>query len=161
MVENLSHDNSGFPFTAPGVLVINGQNLYAGFGSGDSADAVTSYNVGEFLTGDPHEIVSYNDGVNTGPTGVAFDSAGNVYIAEYYSSTWVKYAPNNGTVPLCVVSSHVHGPEGIAIAKHGTIYVSNSAANNITWYTQRVLTEEPSTEVSEGLSQPEAARTNN
>jgi hypothetical protein len=134
LVENLTQDNSGFPFTAPGVLVINGQNLYAGFGSGDSLNAVVSYNVGEFLTDNPQEIVRYTDGVNTGPTSVAFDSAGNVYIAEYYSSTWVKYAPNNGTVPVCVVSSHVHGPEGIAV-ENGRIYVSNSAANNITWYT--------------------------
>jgi sugar lactone lactonase YvrE len=137
LVENLSQDNSGFPFTAPGVLVINEQNLYAGFGSGDSSNAVVSYNVGEFLTGDAQEIVRYTDGVNTGPTGVAFDRAGNVYIAEYYSGTWVKYAPNNGTVPVCVVSSHVNGPEGIAIDGNGRIYVSNSAANNITWYTAR------------------------
>jgi sugar lactone lactonase YvrE len=135
LVENLTQDNSGFPFSAPGVLVINGQNIYAGFGSGDSSNAVVSYNVGEFLTANPQEIVRYTDGVNTGPTGVAFDSAGNVYIAEYYSGTWVKYAPNIGTVPVCVVSSHVNGPEGIAVAKNGRIYVSNSAANNITWYT--------------------------
>jgi hypothetical protein len=101
LVENLTQDNSGFPFTAPGVLVINGQNIYAGFGSGDSSNAVVSYNVGEFLTGNPQEIVRYTDGVNTGPTGGSFDSAGNVYIAEYYSGTWVKYAPNNGTVPVC------------------------------------------------------------
>jgi hypothetical protein len=101
LVENLTQDNSGFPFTAPGVLVINGQNRYAGFGSGDSSNAVVSYNVGEFLTGNPQEIVRYTDGVNTGPTGGSFDSAGNVYIAEYYSGTWVKYAPNNGTVPVC------------------------------------------------------------
>jgi sugar lactone lactonase YvrE len=135
LVENLTQDNSGFPFTAPGVLVINGQNIYAGFGAGDSLNAVVSYNVGEFLTGNPQEILRYTDGVNTGPTGVAFDNAGNVYIAEYYSGTWVKYAPNNGTVPVCMVSSHVNGPEGIAVAKNGRIYVSNSAANNITWYT--------------------------
>lgn len=135
LIENLTQDKSGFPFNAPGPLAINGQNLYVGFGPGDSPNAVISYNVGEFLTGDPEEIVKYNDGVDTGPTGIAFDSSGNVYIAEYYSSTWVKYAPNNGTVPVCVVSSHVHGPEGIAIARNGRIYVSNSAANNITWYT--------------------------
>jgi sugar lactone lactonase YvrE len=134
-IENLTQDKSGFPFTAPGPLVINGQNIYVGFGPGGSPNAVISYNVGEFLTRDPKEIVKYNDGVNTGPTGIAFDKSGNVYIAEYYSSTWVKYAPNNGTVPVCVVSSHVQSPEGIAIAKNGRIYVSNSAANNITWYT--------------------------
>ena len=43
--------------------------------------------MGEFLTGDPQEITVYNDNVNTGPTGAAFDSKGNVYISEYYSGT--------------------------------------------------------------------------
>jgi DNA-binding beta-propeller fold protein YncE len=78
LVENLTQDNSGFPFTAPAVLAINGQDIYAGFGSSFSKDAVISYNVGEFLTGDPQEITVYNDNVNTGPTGIAFDPAGNI-----------------------------------------------------------------------------------
>ena len=93
-----------------------------------------SYNVGEFLTGDPQEITVYNDNVDTGPTGIAFDKTGNVYISEYYSQSWVKYAPTNGNDPVCAVTSHVHYPEGIAVARSGKIYVSNSSANNITWY---------------------------
>jgi sugar lactone lactonase YvrE len=133
-IENLTQDKEGFPFYPGGRLVIQGQNLYAAFGSSDSEDAVISYNVGEFLTGDPQEITVYNDNVNTGPTGIAFDGTGNVYISEYYSQSWVKYAPNSGSSPLCAVNSHVHSPQGIAVAKNGKIYVSNSSANNITWY---------------------------
>ncbi len=132
-IENLTQDNQGFPFYPGGRLVIHGQDIYSAFGSGDSEDAVISYNVGEFLTSDPQEITVYNDNVNTGPTGIAFDTAGNVYISEYYSGSWVEYAANGGS-PVLVQNSHVNGPEGIAVAKNGKIYVSNSAANNITWY---------------------------
>jgi sugar lactone lactonase YvrE len=134
LVENLTQDNSGFLFTAPGVLVIHGQNLFAGGGSGDSQNAVISYNVGEFLTGDPQEIVKYNDGVNTGPTGVAFDSKGNVYISEYYSGTAVKYARGSGKTPTLVINQGTSTCEGVALDKSGNIYVSNSALNNITVY---------------------------
>jgi streptogramin lyase len=134
LVENLTQDKSGFPFTAPGTLVIHGQNLYAGLGSGDSPDAVISYNVGEFLTDDPKEITVYNDGVNTGPTQVAFDSKGNVYISEYYSGTAVKYAPGKGKTPTLVINQGTSTCEGVALDKSGNIYVANSALNNITVY---------------------------
>jgi sugar lactone lactonase YvrE len=133
LVENLTGDANGFLFTAPGTIVINGQNIYAGFGSGDSEDAVISYNVGEFLSGDPQEITVFNDNVNTGPTGVAFDVEGNVYISEFYSGTAVKYASGGGT-PVMVISQNINGPEGIAVARNGTIYVSNSGSNNISVY---------------------------
>jgi len=133
-VENLTQDNSGFPFTTPGALAINGQNIYVAFGSSSSEDAVISYNVGEFLTGDPQEITVYNDNVNTGPTGIAFDSPGNVYISEFYSGTAVKYAPGNGATPSLVISRHINGPEGIAVDRRGDIYVSNSGSNTITIY---------------------------
>ena len=134
LVETLTQDKSGFSFAAPGTLVIHGQDIYVSFGSGDSEDAVISYNVGEFLTGDPQEMTVYNDNVNTGPTGVAFDSKGNVYISEYYSGTAVKYAPGKGTTPLLVINHGTSGCEGIALDKSGNIYVSNALLNNITVY---------------------------
>ncbi len=141
LVETLTKDDSGFHFTAPGVLAIHGENIYAGFGPNVGENAVISYNVGEFLTDDPKEITVYNDNVNTGPTGVAFDSKGNVYISEYTSGTAVKYAANNGTKPLLVNNQGTGGCEGIAVVAVensgdavGDIYVSNSIFNNITVY---------------------------
>ena len=133
LVETLTADNSGFQFSAPGALAIFGKNIYAGFGGGGK-NAVISYNVGEFLTHDPQEVTEYNDNVNTGPTGVAFDSEGNVYISEYYSGTAVKYAPGRGRTPLLVINQGTGGCEGIALDKSGNIYVSNSSLNNITVY---------------------------
>ena len=134
LVETLTQDKSGFSFSAPGTLVIHGQDIYAAFGSGDSEDAVISYNVGEFLTRDPKEITVYNDNVNTGPTGVAFDREGNVYISEFYSGTAVKYAQGKGRTPMLVINQGTGYCEGIAVDKSGNIYVSNSGLNNITVY---------------------------
>ncbi len=134
LIETLTKDDSGFTFIAPGVLTIHGEDIYAGFGPNVGENAVISYNVGEFLTNDPAEITMYNDNVNTGPTGVAFDSKGNVYIAEFTSATVAKYAPGKGKTPLLVISQGINGPEGIAVDKSGNIYVSNPPNNNITVY---------------------------
>lgn len=133
LVETLTGDKSGFNFSSPGALAIHGRNLYAGFGPGSGENAVISYNVGEFLTDDPAEITVYNDNVNTGPTGIAFDSQNNVYISELYSGTAVKYGPKGGS-PLLVINQGTGGCEGIAVDKHDNIYVSNSTLNNITVY---------------------------
>ena len=134
LVETLTKGDSGYEFIAPGALTIFGKNIYAGFGRNVGLNAVFSYNVGEFLTGDPKEIAEYNDNVNTGPTGVAFDSEGNVYISEYTSGTAVKYAPGSGKTPLLVINNGTGGCEGIAVDSSGNIYVSNSIFNNITVY---------------------------
>jgi sugar lactone lactonase YvrE len=134
LVETLTQDNSGFPFTAPGALAIKGENLYAGFGPDGSENAVISYNAGEFLTGDPAEITVYGDNVNNGPTGIAVDSQGNVYVSCLYSGTAVKYKLGKGSKPVLVISRGINGPGGIAVDKRGNIYVSNSGYNNITVY---------------------------
>jgi len=134
LVETLTKDSSGFEFYAPGVMVIHGQDIYVGFGPNVGENAVITYNVGEFLTGNPKEITVYNDDVNTGPTGIAFDKKGNVYIAEYTTPSVVKYAPGKGTKPLLVITQGVNGPEGVALDKSGNIYVTNADSNNITVY---------------------------
>jgi streptogramin lyase len=142
LVETLTKDKSGFPFLAPGVLVIHGRDIYAGFGpcslearSKPSCDnAVISYNVGEFLTRNPKEITVYSAANQTGPTGVAFDKNGNVYVSYYTTPSWVKYKPNG--VFVKEVQNGVNGPEGIQVDSSGNVYVSNSNAgsNNITEY---------------------------
>lgn len=131
-VERYQQDRSGFQFTAPNALAIHGDRIYVSLGTGDGEDAVISYNVGEFLTGDARERVFYTDGKNTGPTGIAFDAAGNVYVSEFYSNSWVKFDPSGKL--LLVVSSGVLQPEGIAVDASGYVYVANATPNNITVY---------------------------
>jgi sugar lactone lactonase YvrE len=131
LIETLTQDKSGFPFTAPGVLVIHGQDIYVGLGPNQGTNAVISYNVGEFLTGDPKEINVYNDNVNTGPTAITFDSKGDVYIAEYTSNTAIEYTPDGKHILLVIGQEHLNGPEGIALDGSGNIYISNSNLSNI------------------------------
>jgi streptogramin lyase len=136
LVETLTKDNSGFAFDSPGVLAIHGQDIYAGFYSGsDLTKIVIAYNVGEFLTKNPKEITVYNDNVDIGPTGIAFDDADNVYISEYVSQAWTEFSAA-GTLLLAVrgASNGLNGPEGIALDSSGNVYVSNSGGNNITEY---------------------------
>jgi DNA-binding beta-propeller fold protein YncE len=128
LIETITQDNSGFIYTAPGVVVIHGQNIYIGIGPNAGPNGVISYNVGEFLTNNPKEVEVYNDNVNTGPTAITFDSKNHVYIAEYTSATAVEYS--RGGKRLMVINQHLDGPEGIAL-NGGKIYISNSNPNNI------------------------------
>jgi streptogramin lyase len=137
LVETLTQDNQKYGFIAPGVLVIHGQNIYAGFGPcsvemGCEKNAVIRYNVGEFLTNDPNEVTVYSASGQTGPTGVAFDKDSNVYVSEYTTPSWVKFS-SSGKL-LMEVQDGVNGPEGIALDSSGNVYVSNSDNNDITVY---------------------------
>jgi streptogramin lyase len=145
LVETLTQDKSGFPFLAPGALVIHGQDIYGGFGpcslearSQSSCDnAVVGYNVGEFLTGNPIEKAFYSYPNQTGPTGVAFDKKNppNVYVSYYTTPSWVKYSASGAF--QFEVQTGVNGPEGIQLDKSGNVYVSNSDSNNITKYNSK------------------------
>jgi streptogramin lyase len=132
-VETRTKDNNGFVFNAPGPMVVHGENLYVGLGPGIGENAVIGFNAGQFLlTEKPNEWNVYNNHVNTGPTGIAFDAAGNVYVSDFYSNSAVKYAKTGKL--LLVINANIAQPEGIAVDNSGNIYVSNSIANTITVY---------------------------
>jgi sugar lactone lactonase YvrE len=134
LIETLTQDKSAFAFNAPDAMVIHGEDIYVSFGPGTGTNAVISYNGGEFLTNDPKEINVYNDGTDSGPTGIAFDADNNVYISEYYSGTIVKFALGKGKTPLLVISNGTANCEGVAVDASGNIYSANSSLNNITVY---------------------------
>jgi sugar lactone lactonase YvrE len=132
LVGTLSQDANSRKFSAPGALAIHGRNIYVGTGPTSGPNYVTSYNVGELLTLHPIELDTYTDTVNTGPTGVAFDRSGNIYISDFYSGTATKYSEDGKL--LLVINSQTSHCEGIALDKAGNIYVSNDYANTITIY---------------------------
>jgi len=63
---------------------------------------------------------------NTGlslPTGLALDSAGNLYVANYGNSTITKFTPSGaGSV---FASTGLNGPESLAFDSAGNLYVAN------------------------------------
>jgi sugar lactone lactonase YvrE len=132
VIETLTEDNSGIEFNAPGAIGINGEDIYIGLG-GSGLDGVIRYNGGEFLTGNPAEQVIYTNSVNTGPTGIAFDNSGNVYVSDLYSGTWVQYN-SAGVLQRSVNSGY---STGIAWDnKNHYVYVTNAVENEINYYTR-------------------------
>jgi sugar lactone lactonase YvrE len=139
-----TRDSSGFQFDAPGALTIAGGYLYLGTNDG----TVHSYTTSNFLASyyytinprfgifppePPTEVATFHDGVSGGPTGVAVDAQGNVWISYYYSSDIVKYSAN-GT-KLITITNGISQPEGIAIQpSSGNVYVSNTGTCEITVY---------------------------
>ncbi len=63
------------------------------------------------------------------PIGLAFDSSGNLYVANNANNTIEKFDSNgNGTV---FASSGLDNPAGLAFDSGGNLYVANFNANDI------------------------------
>jgi len=122
LIGTLSRDNH-HRFLAPGVMAILGPNLYLGTGPTAGQSYTNSYNIDVLLTGRAREVVTYFDTFDEGPTGIAFDSAGNVYIDYFYTGTAVKYSPFNNVLLTIKYASYGQG-EGIAVDGQGNIYIA-------------------------------------
>jgi YVTN family beta-propeller protein len=132
LVETLAKDNSGLGFSAPNAIVVRNTEIFISIGPTRGKNAVEAYNPGEFLTHNPKPRGEFTDHVNTGPTGVAFDSSGNAYVSDFYSNSWVKFSPSGKL--LMVVTTDVAQPEGIAVDQQGNVFVANSTSDTITVY---------------------------
>jgi sugar lactone lactonase YvrE len=134
-------DNMGHQFWAPGAVAINGQYVYVATNDGSvhsylTSDFLLSYTGYWLRTGGhvppypPKEVNTYQDSASGGPTGIAFDAQGNVYVSYYYSSDVVKYSAS-GT-KLSTISNGISQPEGIAVDGSGNLYVANTGTHDIT-----------------------------
>lgn len=141
-----TQDANGHSFTAPGALAINGATLYVGTNDG----SVHAYSVQNFLASlnssciqfdgrtlcnypNPTEVATFQDGMSSGPTGIAFDAQGSVYVCYYYSGDVVKYSAAGKK--LLTLTAQVSQPEGIAVSlTTGSIYVANAGSQQITVY---------------------------
>lgn len=66
----------------------------------------------------------------SGPTGVAMDSKGFLYVASYSDNSIYKVAPN-GQTQLYSKSPMINGPIGLAVDAQDNLYVANYNKNNI------------------------------
>ncbi len=75
----------------------------------------------------------------TGPDGLAFDAAGNLYVANCNSITISKVTPAGAVSTF--VSSGLDWPEGLAFDAAGNLYVANHASNTISKIAPPVVVE--------------------
>ena len=123
LLGTFNQDNRHHHFTSVGPMAIYGPNIYIGTGPAAGQSYTNSYNIALLLMGHAREVVTYDDTADEGPTGIAFDSAGNVYIDYYYTGTAVKYSPTN-RVLLTLNTGHYGQGEGIAVDSQGNIYIA-------------------------------------
>ncbi len=65
-----------------------------------------------------------------GPTGVASDNKGNLYIANYVTNTIIQIAPDNKRT-VFYKGTPVNGPVGLAVDSYQNVYVANYLSNEI------------------------------
>jgi DNA-binding beta-propeller fold protein YncE len=124
--------------TRSGTLTIGGQTLSV-------AQAGSTYVAARPLT----TLVS--SGLN-GPTGVAVDGTGNVYIADYRINAIKEWTTANNTVTT-LVSSGLYYPQGVAVDGAGNIYIADSENNAIKKWT--AANSNVTTLVSSNLNSPQ------
>ena len=84
-----------------------------------------------------------------GPIGLAFDSAGNLYAANYGANTIEKFTP--GGVGSVFANTGLNSPIGLAFDSAGNLYAANYGANTIEKFTPGGV---GSVFASSGLSNP-------
>ena len=81
--------------------------------------------------------MSYNPSYITtglnGPTFLAFDTTGNLYVSNNTGNTVSKY-DSSGTLLNATYITGLSGPRGIAFDTTGNLYVTNSTANTVSKY---------------------------
>ncbi|MEA2786705.1 MAG: hypothetical protein QOF71_2809, partial [Candidatus Eremiobacteraeota bacterium] len=93
------------------------------------------------------------------PFGVAYDSAGNLYVANSGNSTITVYAPNaNGNVaPIRTIiagTSGLNQPKGLATDKNDNLYVASFGSNTVLVYASGANGAAVPTRTYTGLNQP-------
>ena len=132
-------------FTSVGALAYNGHDIVVGIGSPSAIGFYTPAQMSGLAPPPPAQAPITN-GIS-GPVGLAFDSASNLYVSNYYSNTVTQYAAQAGTVPTYPTTPSAFAltlpsgmtpalqtPEGVAVDGSGNVYVDNSPNNFIYVY---------------------------
>jgi hypothetical protein len=132
-------------FTSVGALAYNGFYIFVGIGS---PSAIGFYAPFQFDASTPPYPAQppVTTGIS-GPVGIAFDSALNLYVSNYYSNTVTQYAVQSGEEPTYLatptaftptlpsgMAPALQTPEGVAVDGSGNVYVDNTPNNFIYVY---------------------------
>jgi len=115
--------------TAGNIVVVNRGNAITVFSAGSNGNV------------SPSAIISGSNTELNSPYGIALDSSGNIYVANFAGNSVMVYpAASNGNVsPSTTISGSDTGldaPDGIALDSSGNIYVANGggSGNSVTVY---------------------------
>jgi Bacterial Ig-like domain (group 2)/NHL repeat len=137
--------NPPVPFTAVGALAYNGYDIVVGIGS---PSEIGFYAAAQLSSASPPTPAQspITSGIS-GPVGLAFDSANNLYVSNYFANSVTQYVAQAGTVPTYPttpsgwaptlpsgMSPALQTPQGVAVDASGNIYIDNSANNFIYVY---------------------------
>jgi len=92
------------------------------------------------------------------PAGLAVDSAGNLYVANYGSNEILIYSPNSVQLVSRTITQNISGPQDVAFDPYGNLWVANFIGNgngssgSITEYTAGV--QNASATINNGISGP-------
>lgn len=111
-------------FTSGNALVLGGPQ-YLTFGS---ALVVTDI-AGHLFRFDPATGVSISNGVFDNPAGVAFDTAGDLFVAQRISNNVLKFPSGGGAPSIIIPNGAFSGqPAGLAFGPNGLLYLAATSA---------------------------------
>ena len=117
----------GLAFDSHGVLFAQDSGSQASSGN---------YNIERFNTSGSNLGVFGHINYGDTPRGIAFDSAGNLYVANSSNnvnnpSTIIKFTPGGARTIFAQTSTGLSGPYGLAFDAAGNLYVANTLGNFI------------------------------
>lgn len=130
--------DSGGSYTnfATGLSTPKGLAIRAGFLYVANSSASPNHTILKFPTSGGSSAVFANSGLDgdygEGPYGLAFDSAGDLYVANHSANTLLKL--NSAGLPVSpfpVTSGSMSGPDGLAVDASNNVYVSSMNNNTI------------------------------
>ncbi|MGO9203727.1 MAG: InlB B-repeat-containing protein [Limisphaerales bacterium] len=127
-----------------GVAVDTAGTVYVSDFSNNTIRQITPAGVVTTLAGNPNSSAGTNDGTGAAatfdqPAGLAVDTNGNVYVADYVNDTIRKIAPGGVVSTLAGepevwgysdgtgAAAHFHNPLGVALDAQGNVYVADTS----------------------------------
>ena len=151
------HISSGSASGSGNANVVFSYDAFAGTGtrSGTLTIAGLTFTVTQLGTnyiGPDGLTTVLSSGLN-GPTGVAIDSSGNIYIADAGNNAVKEWNATSQQVTT-LVSSGLNNPYGVAVDGSGNVYIADVGNNAVKEW--NASTQQVTTLVSSGLSSPVA-----